>query len=181
MKTRPMKRRAALLAACLLLGAPAARAEPELVLLVRHAERAAEPKQDPALSPAGQARARELAEALADAGVTAILTTQYQRTRQTAAPLAERRGIVPRTIEARRGSDHVGEVVAAVRAQSGVVLVVGHANTVPQIAAALAGSAGPLRDFCESSYAQLLAVQGGHLLRLRYGEPDSAAPQDNCQ
>jgi broad specificity phosphatase PhoE len=170
------------LAALALLTTLPAHAEPELVLLVRHAERAAEPKADPGLTPQGQQRAQALAAALEQAGVTAIISTQFQRTRQTAAPLAAARGLTPQVVEARRGEDHVAAVTAAVRQLSGVVLVVGHGNTVPQIAAALAGaSAGQPIDFCETSYSHLLAVQGGHLVRARYGAADAVAPQDNCQ
>jgi hypothetical protein len=42
-----------------------------LILLVRHAEKAAEPASDPPLTVAGVARAQALAMALRDAGVTA--------------------------------------------------------------------------------------------------------------
>jgi len=168
-------------ALALLLGTAALHAEPELVLLVRHAERAAEPQGDPELSAEGRQRAQALATALADAGVKNIITTQFQRTRQTAAPLAAARGVTPQVLEAKRGEDHIAAVTAAVRQMNGVVLVVGHGNTVPQIAAALAGSADKPIDFCETSYSHLLAVQGRHLLRARYGAADAMAPQTNCQ
>ena len=42
--------------------APAALAAPDLVILVRHAEKAAEPGNDPALSPEGAQRAQALAD-----------------------------------------------------------------------------------------------------------------------
>lgn len=166
--------------AALALTAAPALAEPSLVLLVRHAERAAEPKADPLLTPAGEQRAHALAHALAHAGVTSIVTTRYQRTKLTAAPLALARGLTPEVVEAKPGQDHVAAVVAAVRAKTGVVLVVGHSNTVPQIAAALSGtSAQP--DFCDTSFGHLLAVQGAGLARLRYGAPDAVPPQSDCQ
>jgi hypothetical protein len=57
---------------------------PALVLLVRHAEKAAEPADDPPLTAAGAERAQALATALQDAGVTAIITTPLRRTRETA-------------------------------------------------------------------------------------------------
>ena len=44
-----------------------ARAEPSLVIVVRHAERAPEPRGDPSLSAAGNQRAQLLADTLADA------------------------------------------------------------------------------------------------------------------
>lgn len=167
-------------AAALALAAAPALAEPSLVLLVRHAERAAEPKSDPLLTPAGEQRAHALAWALAHADVTSIITTRYQRTKLTAAPLAQARGLVPEVVEAQPGQDHVAAVVAAVRAKTGVVLVVGHSNTVPRIAAALSGTT-PQPDFCETSFGHLLAVQGAGLARLRYGAPDAVPPQSDCQ
>jgi hypothetical protein len=53
------------------------------VILVRHAEKADEPGADPALSAAGEARARALADALRDVKVAAVLTTPYRRTNAT--------------------------------------------------------------------------------------------------
>jgi Histidine phosphatase superfamily (branch 1) len=54
------------------------------VFLVRHAERVWE-GDDPLLTAEGVARAQALATALSDAGVTAIIATQWRRTRDTAA------------------------------------------------------------------------------------------------
>ena len=61
------------------------------IYLVRHAERAAVSGRVPAdtgLSRAGQARAQSLAHLLSGAGISAIYTTEYRRTQETAAPLA---------------------------------------------------------------------------------------------
>lgn len=173
-----MKRLA--LSAALLAATAFARAEPDMVLLVRHAERAAEPAGDPALTPAGEARAKALAHTLAHAGVTHIVTTQFQRTKATAAPLAAARGITPMVVEAKRGMDHAAAVAAVVKQLSGVVLVVGHGNTVPAIAAQLTGTPKQA-DFCETSYGHLWLVQGPKLVRARYGEADLVEPAAGCQ
>ncbi len=179
-----MKSLASLLLATLLLPWPAAQATPDLVVLVRHAEKATTPADDPALSPAGQQRAEALTQALEHAGITAIITTQFRRTRDTAQPLATRLHIEPLVVLARRGESaaHISEVVAAIRKQSGNVLVVGHSNTVAQIAAALGGPALP--DLCETTYGLALVLQpklkDAALLRLRYGTADAAA-QAGCQ
>jgi broad specificity phosphatase PhoE len=174
------------LLSCLL--ALPAQAEPDLVVLVRHAERAAAPAGDPALTAAGQQRALALADALADAGVTAILTTEFKRSIDTAAVLAKQRGLTPELIAARGGdtATHIAAVVAAARRLSGVVLVVGHSNTVPAIAAAL--GAPRLADFCETSFGHLWVLtkpgaEGAQLLRLRYGAADtpSTVVDANCQ
>jgi phosphohistidine phosphatase SixA len=152
---------------------------PSLIVLVRHAEKAATPAEDPGLSEAGQRRAQQLAEALAGAGITQILTTQWQRTRATAAPLAARLGLQPTVVATRRGADYAQELAALLRGLDGVLLVVGHSNTVSATVAALGGPALP--PLCESSYghALLLRPQDGGLIRLRYGDTDPA-PAPGC-
>ncbi|NCT85602.1 MAG: histidine phosphatase family protein [Comamonadaceae bacterium] len=164
------------------LCAPAA-ALPELVVLVRHAERATEPVGNPALTPAGEQRAQALAQALAGLRVNAILTTQFRRTQDTAAPLARALGIQSQAIEARRGgaAEHVRAVADAVRAQTGVVLVVGHSNTVTAVLAELGGPR--LAEICETSFQHAFLLQPGtpapRWAQFSYGAP-SGAPEAGC-
>ena len=184
---RPLPSLAAL-ALCAALTTPAAApaqgraATPApLVLVVRHAEKAAVPGDDPPLSAAGEARARDLAAALADAGVTAIVTTQWRRTGLTAAPLAAARRLTP-TVVPTAGPDvaaHARAVAAAARRVGGTVLVVGHSNTVGAIVAALGGPAGV--RLCDAQYATLHAVAPAaapgapaRVVRASYGAPDPA-------
>lgn len=165
----------------------AAVAEPDQIIVVRHAERASEPAADPALSAAGEARAQALEAALANAGVSAIITTQFRRTRDTAQPLAEAQRITPQVVAARKGEApavHIAEVAAAVRAQAGgTVLVVGHSNTVMAVAAAL--GAPKMADLCETSFSHVLVLRptkaSPQLLHLRYGAPDTAPADASCQ
>lgn len=114
-----------------------------LVVLVRHAEKALDQGEDPALTVAGQARARALQLALAQAEVGAVITTQWRRTQATAAPLATALGLKPIVVASSSDTgSHAQAVAQAVRAQSAaVVLVVGHSNTVPAIITALGGPA----------------------------------------
>lgn len=180
-----MKRLSFLSAACLLTTSLAlpARAVPDLVIVVRHAEKAVEGGNDPALSPAGEQRAQALAQALAGLRVNAIVTTQYQRTRATATPLAQALGLQPQVIETRRGDmpGHVQAVADAVRAQTGAVLVVGHSNTVTPLLAALGGPKLP--ELCETSFHHVFVLQPAatplRWTQLAYGAP-SAAPQAGC-
>ena len=140
------------------------------VIVVRHAVKL-DDSTDPALSDAGNARAQALAEALAHAGVSAIITTQYERTRSTAAPLGERIGIEP-VVVAAAGRSHVDEVAARVRELvPGTIVVVGHSNTVPAIIRALGGP--DVGEMADSSYDDLfvltLSEDGTQLIRTRYG------------
>lgn len=149
------------------------------VILVRHAEKADVQTNDPGLTPAGKTRANALAEALKDAGITAILTTALQRTIQTAQPIAALRGITPQVVALQRTGQgsHIDAVVAAIRApdmaKKTVVLVVGHSNTVPAIVSALGGPLLP--KLCESDYASLFvltldAAGGARVIRSQYGQ-----------
>jgi broad specificity phosphatase PhoE len=142
------------------------------VIVVRHAEKV-DDSSDPALSPAGLVRATALADALRDAGVHAIYTTQYQRTRDTAAPLARLLGLSPVVVETGGPAADHGHAVAAkvlVREAGRTVLVVGHSNTVPAIVRGLgATDTGSIAD---DEYHNLFIVQiagsGVRLIRARY-------------
>jgi phosphohistidine phosphatase SixA len=174
-----------LLCAALLALGPASGAAQEsaaagtVVLLVRHAEKADPTAQDPPLSAVGEARARALAQALADAGVTAVITTQRRRTSDTARPLADALGLaIEKVPRGGTGPEHAKATARAVeRHRGGVVLVVGHSDTVPAIIAALGGPRMP--DICDSAYGNLFVVLlDGHgaarLIRSTYGAPDPA-------
>ena len=116
----------------------------QLVILLRHAEKALDQGKDPGLTGVGEARAQSLRGVLEHANVAAIITTEWQRTRATAAPIAAALNITPVIVDtsASAADRHAGQVATAVRAQTAdVVLVVGHSNTVPAIIEALGGPA----------------------------------------
>ena len=122
---------------------------PVVVIIVRHAEKAAAPADDPPLTPEGERRALRLADIAEAAGVGVVYSTQVRRTRDTAQPAAGRlrlnvnaRSVTRATLDA-----HVEEMAKEIRASHGkTVLVVGHSNTAPRIAAALTGRAIPDLD-----------------------------------
>jgi phosphohistidine phosphatase SixA len=147
------------------------------VILVRHAEKAPTPLggDDPQLSAAGEIRAHALVETLRDAGVTSIITTHLRRTRQTAAPVAAALGRTPEIVRADvPPSKHIEALKHAVESHSGeVVLVVGHANTVPRLIAALGGPQLP--EICDATYDDFftvfLAQDKIRFIHARYGAP----------
>ena len=148
------------------------------VILVRHAEKASSPADDPPLNRAGEERARDLAQAVRDAGISAIITTQFARTRATSQPIATALGITP-TVVAATNTKHVQDVVAEIRKHAGqTVLVVGHSNTVPAIVEALGAKRPPA--ICDSQYDNLYVVtmppsEAVGTVRAKYGEP---SPRD---
>ncbi len=170
--------------AALLCGAVAPRAaaaQPSLVVLVRHGEKQPAPADDPSLSDAGVARARALDAALAQTTPTTIVVSTRKRTVETAAVVQQRTGVTPTVIGL--DAQHVKNVAAAIMQAKGVVLVVGHSNTIPAIVNALAGTKLP--DICDASYATMFLVTPaaaggkGEVIRTQYGTAD-AVGADQC-
>ena len=99
------------------------------IYIVRHAEKK-DPKQDKSLlSRAGKKRAQTLKRVLASVDLKAVYCTEYERTQQTAAPVAEEKKLKPAVIDS---EDEAGLVKALLaRPASEDVLVVGHSDTIP--------------------------------------------------
>jgi broad specificity phosphatase PhoE len=179
-----MTRRLFLFLLCVFFAVAQASAQPAttVVILVRHAEKAAAPAADPPLTAAGAERAKALAVALANAHVQAVITTELVRTRETARPLAEALGLRAEIVHSGPRPGHAKAVADAVRAHAGqTVLVVGHSNTIPAIIAALGGPTLP--DICDTQYSNLfvLALREGKadLVVSSYGAP-SPDPATTC-
>ena len=119
--------------ALLLASAPAVAAR--AVIVVRHAEKATEPGDDPELSIAGLDRAIALTRFLRHNKVDAIFTSELKRTQETASVLARQRSITPVVVKADDTKGLVAQILALPK--DAVVVVVGHSNTVPAILNAL--------------------------------------------
>jgi phosphohistidine phosphatase SixA len=150
------------------LGAQSLRAEDAagVVFLVRHAEKA-DDSGDPPLSPAGRERAEELIHLLGKAGITKVWSTNYQRTRSTAAPVAVHLRLDVTLYDAA----DLAEFATILRTSPGRHLVVGHSNTTPKLVRALGGDPGdPIQDW---EYDRLYTVVTGPgpitAVQLRYG------------
>jgi phosphohistidine phosphatase SixA len=129
-------------------------AEPSMIYLVRHGEKAAEGK-DPDLTPQGRQRARNIAAMLGKTGVAHVFSTPTNRTRQTAEPLAQQNGLQvqlydPRTPQA---------LVSRVKSLNGAVLVVGHSNTLPELVKLFGGQPGA--DVADNEYDRLYQLIPG--------------------
>jgi broad specificity phosphatase PhoE len=127
------------------------------VIIVRHAEKAAAPADDPPLTAAGEERARDLLAAVRDAGISAVITTQYARTKATAQPTVAALSLPTEVVAAGSAATHPQDVASAVRKHAGhTVLVVGHSNTVPAIIEALGAKRPPA--ICDPEYDNLYIV-----------------------
>ncbi len=171
-KERETKLRHLLLILMLLapIFAPAARSNLEVfpvktVILVRHAEKMEAPREDPPLTEAGKARAALLAKMLARAGVKAIYTSQFLRTRETAEPLAKQLGVTatPITIQSKRSNprevseESIKQIVDRImNGSADTVLVVGHSNSVPDVVRMLGAEEAPAID--EKNFDDLFIV-----------------------
>src|SRR6266487_3603305 len=148
----------------LFVSGPIVSAQP-VVVIVRHAEKAANGGNDPDLSSSGHARAEALARILKDSGITAIFTSEFKRTQETAAPTATSAHVTPTVVAAK---DTAG-LVAKLHQLNGNALVVGHGDTIPNIIKAL-GINTPI-DIPDADYSELLIVTLGdkpQLFRLHY-------------
>lgn len=138
------------------------------VYIVRHAEKL-DNNADSPLAKKGFERAEELSHILQDAGLTAIFVSKRVRTQQTAAPTAKMTGLVPQQYES--AETVVSDILS--RHIGGHVLVVGHSETVDDIAAGL-GVAG-VPALSSGQYDRLFLVHRigdkAHLHTLRFGEP----------
>ena len=159
------------LLALLLALVPVPAADLTTVILVRHAEKVVSTGDDPALSQTGVARAAELARVLADVPIDVIYTTQFVRTRDTAAPLAKVRGITPVVVTA--GKTYAADLARTIREKHAgqTVLVVGHSNSTSNLLRELGVENPPRIE--ETRYDDLFiyTISGNKskLLPLRYG------------
>jgi len=142
-------------------------ADPVTIFLVRHAEKADDGTKDPPLTAAGAARAARLRDMLLAADIERIYSTDYQRTRQTAKPLADTLGLPVTTYP----SFDSTFITALPRKHTGQhILMTGHSNTIPATVNHLTGSS--YADLQEMEYDKVFVVSGQEgqwsVVQLRY-------------
>ena len=137
----------------------------------------AEPADDPVLSEVGKARAAELARQLVDAdvvaGVDAVYATQYRRTQETAAAVADALDLPVNTYDAADTELVLEEILKEHKGK--IILVVGHSNTVPQLIWNL-GASKKVPPIAEDEYDNIYIISipwfgKTKTIRLRFGEP----------
>src|SRR5881396_115317 len=140
-----------------------------IVVIVRHAEKAANGGNDADLSSAGHARSEALARILKDSGITAIFNSEFKRTQETAAPTATSARVTPTVVAAK----DTAALVRKLHQLNGNALVVGHGDTIPDIVKAL-GIHSSI-NIPDADYSELLIVTLGdkpQLFRLHYSDDE---------
>lgn len=158
--------RANLLALCIVLFATAQPVfaqeadSPTVVIVIRHAEKATDQGNDPGLTEKGAQRAQALIDAVGDAAVAAIYSSQFKRTQDTVAPLADSLGVSITTMEVSGANikaypqELAHDILQNHRGET--VVVVNHSNTVPLIVEALGGMAAG--EITEEEYDDFFIV-----------------------
>lgn len=143
--------------------------KPLVVFLVRHAEKT-DASEDPELSEEGNERANALAKLLASSNIEHVHSSDFARTRETAAPIAAADGL---KVELYDPKD-LATIAKDLRQTGGRHLVVGHSNTTPELTKLLGGDPGAAIDE-KSEYDRLYVVTIGkdgtvNSVMLRYGK-----------
>lgn len=147
------------------------------IIFVRHAEKELNVGDDPGLSEAGRRRVAELTRQLLDAdvvaGVDAIYTTPFRRSRETALPLAAELNLEINTYDA---ADKETVLETILKKHKGkIILVVGHSDTLPELIANL-GASKKVPPIDEMEYDNIYIISipwfgKTKTIRLRFGEP----------
>ena len=120
--------------------------------LVRHAEKQADQGKDPALNEVGKYRSAQLASWFQDKDIREIWSSDYKRSRDTAAPLALSLGLELSLYDPR----DLPALTSNLLEHRKNALIIGHSNTTPDLARLLCQC--EIADMDESEYDRLIAV-----------------------
>jgi len=130
------------------------KSDDRFIYLVRHAEKMSDSK-NPSLTQQGNLRAQSLSKVLSSKDINHIYSTDYNRTKETAQPLAE---LLEMQINMYDPYDLKGFATQLKQDIKGNVLVVGHSNTTPTLVNLLLESE-TYEQLDESEYGDLFIIQ----------------------
>lgn len=123
------------------------------IYLSRHAEKiTTNDTKNPELTAIGNFRALNIAKQLSEVGITEIYSTDYNRTLQTAQPLAKHLGLEIKIYDPRK----LSEFAEKIKPSKGQIFIVGHSNTTPQLTALISGQS--VKPIDESEYDNLYQI-----------------------
>ncbi|GAA0877823.1 phosphoglycerate mutase family protein [Algoriphagus jejuensis] len=127
--------------------------QPKTIYIVRHAEKQLE-GSDPELLYVGGVRAKKLSQILENQGIEHVFSTDYKRTRLTVEPTATAAGVEIQSYDPRNHDP----LVEQLRSLEGNILVVGHSNTVSQLANYFVGEGEKFADLTDLEYDYIYIV-----------------------
>lgn len=142
---------------CITASGVYAQAQTTTIYLVRHAEKDLSDvnTKDPNLNGLGLQRAVDLEKILADQHIAAIFSSNYKRTLQTAAPLAQKMKLEPIIYDPSETKLLAEKILREYKGKT--VLIVGHSNTILPQTRALGGYPS-FTEIQDTDYRNLIKV-----------------------
>jgi 2,3-bisphosphoglycerate-dependent phosphoglycerate mutase len=126
-------------------------AKDTVIYIVRHAEKdIKDPKNsDPELNSEGRNRAKALNHFLRKTKITAVFSTNFQRTMQTVEPVALRNGITSKPYDSKQPDELVRLIRSDFEGKN--ILIAGHSNTILELVKAF-GTSPPVNKLNDDDY-----------------------------
>ena len=137
------------LSGCFLIFSTLSFADQQTWYFVRHFEK--QKSDNPSLTDTGKARAIALSAFFSDKSLSKVYSTDYNRTQETATPVAELKSLQIETYDPRK----LAEFATELKTQNDI-LVVGHSNTTPEL---LGLMGGPSIKIAETEYGTLYVLK----------------------
>ena len=146
-----------LLSLILILSSASPAAKETTIYIVRHAEKdTSDPRDnDPSLNAEGKIRVLALNEFLKKEKISAVFATNYKRTMQTVALVAQRNGIPVKSYDSKDPEALVKLVKSEFVNQK--VLIAGHSNTILELVKAF-GQAAPFEKLNDDDYDLIFKI-----------------------
>lgn len=129
--------------------------EKKVIYMVRHAEKDVVPKNDPPLTTDGVIRSVDLTSWFKNIEIDTVFSTDFVRTKETAKPLAEAKGLEISKYEAK---DFKGFAKQLKEMEVDSILIVGHSNTILEQIEAL-GFEKPQEEIRENEYDKIFELR----------------------
>lgn len=142
-----------LLSLCFISNATATDKDDSYTLyLIRHAEKEQDGSRDPVLTVTGKNRSQQLANWFQDKEIREIWSSDYKRTRDTVKPLLSQPGLELSIYD----PGNQAALVEQLLHRQLNALIVGHSNTIPELARLLCGCL--IEDMEETEHDRLIVI-----------------------
>jgi broad specificity phosphatase PhoE len=126
--------------------------------VVRHAEKATEPRKDPVLTPEGEQRAERLKEIMLTKDIDKVFSSDYVRTKRTAQPTASALNLPVELYD----PSNQGSFIKALKTFRKNALIVGHSNTIRYVINGLTEEETLKQDLQDDEYSNLFIITRKH-------------------